>query len=72
MRVLTTTANVRTPAPDQIENKPSTALPQSTTDLVNRQRMIAKNETPPCSSSSMMTENLHPQPGPSSTRIQKP
>ncbi|VDL99020.1 unnamed protein product [Schistocephalus solidus] len=72
MGVLTTTANVRTPTPDQIENKPSPALHQSTTDSVNKQRMIAKNETPPCSSSSMMTEDLHPQPGPSSTQIQKP
>ncbi|VDL85800.1 unnamed protein product [Schistocephalus solidus] len=58
MGALTTTADVRTPA-------------QSTTDSVNRQRMIAKDETPPCPSSSMRTEDLHPQPGHSSTQIQK-
>ncbi|VDL85801.1 unnamed protein product [Schistocephalus solidus] len=71
MEVLTTTADVRTPAHDQIENKPSPALPPSITDSVNRQRMIAKDEKPPCASSSMRTEDLHPQPGPSSTQIQK-
>ncbi|VDL96225.1 unnamed protein product [Schistocephalus solidus] len=72
MGVLTTTANVRTPAPDQIENKPSPALLPFITDPVYRQKMIAKCETPPSSSRGMMTENLHPQPGPSSTQIQKP
>ncbi|VDL89042.1 unnamed protein product [Schistocephalus solidus] len=70
--VLTTTANVRTPAPDLIKNKPSPTLPPSTTDPVYRQRMIAKGETPPSSSSSMMTVDIHPQPGPSSMQIQKP
>ncbi|VDL91764.1 unnamed protein product [Schistocephalus solidus] len=67
MGLLTTTANVRTLAPDQIENQPSRALHPSITDPVYRQRMIAKGETPPSSASSMMTEDLHPQPGPSSS-----
>ncbi|VDM03578.1 unnamed protein product [Schistocephalus solidus] len=60
MGVLTTTANVRTPAPDQIENKPSPALPPSNTDPVYRQRMIDKGETQPSLSSNRMTEDLHP------------
>ncbi|VDL98574.1 unnamed protein product [Schistocephalus solidus] len=69
---LMTTANVQTPALDQIEHKPSSALPQSTRGLVYRQRMIAKGETPPSSSSSMMTEDLDTQPSPSTTKIRKP
>ncbi|VDL89533.1 unnamed protein product [Schistocephalus solidus] len=60
MGVLMTTANVRTPAPDQKENKQSSALPPSTTEAVYRQRMIDKRERPPSSSSSLMTEDLHP------------
>ncbi|VDL90426.1 unnamed protein product [Schistocephalus solidus] len=64
MGVLTTTANVQTPAPDQIENKTSPAILPSTTGPVYRRRMITKGEAPPYSSSSMMTEDLHPQPGP--------
>ncbi|VDL87921.1 unnamed protein product [Schistocephalus solidus] len=71
MGVLTTSANVRTPAPDQIENKPSPTVPPSTTDPVFRQLMIAKGETPPSSSSNMMTEDIHNQSGPF-TQIQKP
>ncbi|VDM05801.1 unnamed protein product [Schistocephalus solidus] len=72
MKELTTTANMRTPTPDQIEKKPSPALLPSTTDPVNRQRMIIKGETTLSSSSSMMIEDHQPQPGPSSTQIRKP
>ncbi|VDM00438.1 unnamed protein product [Schistocephalus solidus] len=42
MGVLTTLANLRTPVPDQIENKPSRALTSSTTDQVYSQSMIAQ------------------------------
>ncbi|VDM03880.1 unnamed protein product [Schistocephalus solidus] len=70
MGVLKTTANVRTLAPDHIENKPLRAVPPFTTDPVYRQRMMAKGETPPSSSSNMMTKDLHPQPG-CSTQIRK-
>ncbi|VDL98197.1 unnamed protein product [Schistocephalus solidus] len=72
MGLQTTTAKVRTSAPDQIEKKPASALPRSATILVYRQRMIAKGEPPPSSSSNMMTEDLHHQPGPFSTQIRKP
>ncbi|VDL94859.1 unnamed protein product [Schistocephalus solidus] len=72
MGVLTTTANVRTLAPDQIENKPSPALPPSSTGPVYRRRMIPKGETPPSSSSSIMTEDIHLQSDPFSMPIRKP
>ncbi|VDL87970.1 unnamed protein product [Schistocephalus solidus] len=60
MGILMSTANVRMPAPYQIENKPSPALPPSATGPLYRQMMIAKGNPLPDSSSSKMTEDLHP------------